>query len=127
LFCCCREDELVKRANSLVVNSGAANDADLGPVISRQVCFQTDVCVCLFYHIYHFLLHTGNNIWNRKQNSAITALPTFDVQIFTTVKKRNVNFCVLQIFIELLQDLHFFYAEDVQQLRSLDLQRDWLI
>jgi malonate-semialdehyde dehydrogenase (acetylating)/methylmalonate-semialdehyde dehydrogenase len=30
------EDELVKRASSLVVNSGAANDSDLGPVISRQ-------------------------------------------------------------------------------------------
>ncbi|KAM3370452.1 hypothetical protein ACQJBY_018026 [Aegilops geniculata] len=31
-----REGELVKRASSLVVNSGTANDADLGPVISRQ-------------------------------------------------------------------------------------------
>ncbi|VAH52235.1 unnamed protein product [Triticum turgidum subsp. durum] len=31
-----REDELVKRASSLVVNTGTANDADLGPVISRQ-------------------------------------------------------------------------------------------
>lgn len=30
------EDELVKRASGLVVNSGMANDADLGPVISRQ-------------------------------------------------------------------------------------------
>uniref|UniRef100_A0A453D1B1 methylmalonate-semialdehyde dehydrogenase (CoA acylating) n=2 Tax=Aegilops tauschii subsp. strangulata TaxID=200361 RepID=A0A453D1B1_AEGTS len=30
------EDELVKRASSLVVNTGTANDADLGPVISRQ-------------------------------------------------------------------------------------------
>lgn len=33
----CREDELVKRASSLVVNSGMASDADLGPVISKQV------------------------------------------------------------------------------------------
>uniref|UniRef100_A0A0D9WWD5 Aldehyde dehydrogenase domain-containing protein n=1 Tax=Leersia perrieri TaxID=77586 RepID=A0A0D9WWD5_9ORYZ len=31
-----REDELVKRASSLVVNSGMASDADLGPVISKQ-------------------------------------------------------------------------------------------
>ncbi|KAF7003868.1 hypothetical protein CFC21_019146 [Triticum aestivum] len=30
------EDELVKRASNLVVNSGTANDADLGPVISTQ-------------------------------------------------------------------------------------------
>ncbi|WVZ62224.1 hypothetical protein U9M48_011991 [Paspalum notatum var. saurae] len=30
------EDELVKRASGLVVNSGMINDADLGPVISRQ-------------------------------------------------------------------------------------------
>ncbi|BAF20996.1 methylmalonate-semialdehyde dehydrogenase [acylating], mitochondrial [Oryza sativa Japonica Group] len=30
------EDELVKRASSLVVNSGMASDADLGPVISKQ-------------------------------------------------------------------------------------------
>ncbi|XP_062187138.1 methylmalonate-semialdehyde dehydrogenase [acylating], mitochondrial-like [Phragmites australis] len=30
------EDELVKRARGLVVNSGMANDADLGPVISKQ-------------------------------------------------------------------------------------------
>ncbi|KAF8732044.1 hypothetical protein HU200_016000 [Digitaria exilis] len=32
-----REEELVKRASGLVVNSGMVNDADLGPVISRQV------------------------------------------------------------------------------------------
>ncbi|GJN24781.1 hypothetical protein PR202_gb12544 [Eleusine coracana subsp. coracana] len=32
-----REDELVKRAKGLVVNSGMASDTDLGPVISRQV------------------------------------------------------------------------------------------
>ncbi|XP_048559281.1 methylmalonate-semialdehyde dehydrogenase [acylating], mitochondrial isoform X1 [Triticum urartu] len=30
------EDELVKRASNLVVSSGTANDADLGPVISTQ-------------------------------------------------------------------------------------------
>nr|CAB3452203.1 unnamed protein product [Digitaria exilis] len=30
------EEELVKRASGLVVNSGMVNDADLGPVISRQ-------------------------------------------------------------------------------------------
>jgi hypothetical protein len=46
-----REDELVKRASSLVVNSGAANDADLGPVISRQVCFQTHVCLLILSYL----------------------------------------------------------------------------
>jgi len=29
----------VKRASGLVVNSGMVNDADLGPVISREVWF----------------------------------------------------------------------------------------
>ncbi|XP_039801800.1 methylmalonate-semialdehyde dehydrogenase [acylating], mitochondrial-like [Panicum virgatum] len=36
------EDELVKRASGLVVNSGMVNDADLGPVISRQA----KDCIC---------------------------------------------------------------------------------
>ncbi|EEE66713.1 hypothetical protein OsJ_23385 [Oryza sativa Japonica Group] len=42
------EDELVKRASSLVVNSGMASDADLGPVISKQdvvnnICDDEDI------------------------------------------------------------------------------------
>jgi malonate-semialdehyde dehydrogenase (acetylating)/methylmalonate-semialdehyde dehydrogenase len=59
------EDELVKRASSLVVNSGAANDSDLGPVISRQVCFQTHVCMLILLYLPFFgsmdfvLVHMG--------------------------------------------------------------------
>lgn len=43
-----REEELVKRASGLVVNSGMVNDADLGPVISRQVCLWTSSSLMLF-------------------------------------------------------------------------------
>lgn len=36
-FIFCREDKVVKLAKSLKVNSGTEPDADLGPVISKQV------------------------------------------------------------------------------------------
>jgi hypothetical protein len=47
---CPREDELVKRASGLVVSSGMVNDADLGPVISRQVCFGPPHNLCYLYY-----------------------------------------------------------------------------
>ena len=47
---CPREDELVKRASGLVVNSGTVNDADLGPVISRQACFVLPHNLCYLYY-----------------------------------------------------------------------------
>lgn len=45
-----REDELVNRASGLIVNSGMVNDADLGPVISRQVCFGLPHNLCYLYY-----------------------------------------------------------------------------
>jgi len=47
---CPREDELIKRASGLVVNSGMVNDADLGPVISRQACFVLPHNLCYLYY-----------------------------------------------------------------------------
>ena len=47
---CPRDDELVKRASGLVVNSGTVNDADLGPVISRQACFVLPHNLCYLYY-----------------------------------------------------------------------------
>lgn len=34
----CRETKLIEGAKALKVNAGTEPDADLGPVISRQVC-----------------------------------------------------------------------------------------
>lgn len=48
----CREAELVKRAKGLVVNSGMASDADLGPVISKQVCLWTPTYIMQYVFLW---------------------------------------------------------------------------
>lgn len=47
-----REDKLVERAKALKVNSGTEPDADLGPVISKQVLIIFLPYILNFYFSY---------------------------------------------------------------------------